>query len=151
MRGGPARRAWQGMERPGVGGRRDLRAPQPTPTPQAPYARTPGLPLGVREALRAAGPSQAFAGRGVAVLVRLAASAGWSLVAGHFAQVQRAPPWRGAAGWPDRQVRAKGRPSAGLLGRPAAAASFYGHTTLNAPISSDLVPLLVKLAAEGMS
>lgn len=42
--------------------------------------------------------------------------------------------WRAAAaGWPDRQVRAKGRRSAGLLGRPAAAASVYGHTTLNAP------------------
>ena len=39
----------------------------------------------------------------------------------------------GAAGQPDRQVRAKGRRSAGLLGRPAAAASVYGHTTLNAP------------------
>ena len=62
----------------------------------------------------------------------------------------------------DRQVRAKGRRSAGLLGRPAAAASVYGHTTLNAP---DLVwsrgltfdgglvisyLFLVKLAAEGM-
>lgn len=42
--------------------------------------------------------------------------------------------WRAAAaGWPGRQVRAKGRRSAGLLGRLAAAASVYGHTTLNAP------------------
>ena len=38
-----------------------------------------------------------------------------------------------AACWPDWQVRAKGRHSAGLLGRPAAAAPVYGHTTLNAP------------------
>ena len=42
-------------------------------------------------------------------------------------------PWRAAAGWPERQVRGKGRRSAGLLGRPAAAAPVYGHTTLNAP------------------
>lgn len=42
--------------------------------------------------------------------------------------------WRAAAaGGPGRQVRAKGRRSAGLLGRLAAAASVYGHTTLNAP------------------
>ena len=38
-----------------------------------------------------------------------------------------------AAGWAERQVGAKGRRSAGLLGRPAAAAPVYGHTTLNAP------------------
>ena len=42
-------------------------------------------------------------------------------------------PWRAAAGWAERQVGAKGRRSAGLLGRPAAAAPVYGHTTLNAP------------------
>ena len=89
--------------------------------------------LGVPEALRAAEPGQAFAGRGVAVFGGVAALAGRSLVAGRSAQVQRAPPSRGAARWPDQQVRVKGRRSAGLLGRPAAAASFYGHTTLNAP------------------
>ena len=73
------------------GGRRDLRAPQPTP--QAPHARTPGMPLGVPEALRAAEPGQAFAGRGVAVFRGVAALAGRSLVAGRSAQVHRAPPW----------------------------------------------------------
>ena len=62
------------------GGRQDLRAPQPTP--QAPCARTPGMPLGVPEALRAAEPGQAFAGRGVAVFGGVAALAGrvWSRV-----------------------------------------------------------------------
>jgi len=123
-------RAWRG---PGWEGAETSAPLSPPPPPRPPYARTPGLPLGVREALRAAGPGQAFAGRGVAVFVRVAASAGRSLVADHLAQVQRAPPWRGAAGWPDQQVGVKGRRSAGLLGRPAAAASFYGHTTLNTP------------------
>ena len=52
-------------------------------------------------------------------------------------RIPRAP-WRAAADWAERQVGAKGRRSAGLLGRPAAAAPVYGHTTLNAPISSDL-------------
>ena len=62
------------------GGRQDFPAPQPTP--QAPCARTPGMPLGVPEALRAAEPGQAFAGRGVAVFGGMAALAGgvWSRV-----------------------------------------------------------------------
>ena len=62
------------------GGRQDLHAPQPTP--QAPCARTPGMPLGVPEALRAADPGQSFAGRGVAVFGGVAALAGgvWSRV-----------------------------------------------------------------------
>ena len=123
----------------GPGEARGGRAPRPPrpsahpPGPARTHARTPGMPLGVLEALRAAEPGQAFAGHGAAVFGGVAALAGRSLVAGPSAQVQRAPPGRGAAGWPDRQVRAKGRRSAGLLGRPAAAASVYGHTTLNAP------------------
>ena len=53
-----------------------------SPPPQAPCARTPGMPLGVPEALRAAEPGQAFAGRGVAVFGGMAALAGgvWSRV-----------------------------------------------------------------------
>ena len=44
-----------------------------------------------------------------------------------------ARPVEGAAVWPDREDRAKGRRSAGLSGGPAAAASVYDHTTVNAP------------------
>lgn len=86
---------------------------------------------GVPEALWAPRPGQAVAGRGLAVFGAMAALAGRSLVTGSLAQVQRMPPWRGAAGWSNRQVRAKGRCSAGILGRWAAAISVYGHTTLN--------------------
>jgi len=78
MPGGPPSGAGPGEAR--GGGRQDLRAPQPTP--QAPCARTPGMPLGVPEALRAAEPGQAFAGRGVAVFGGVAPLAGgvWSRV-----------------------------------------------------------------------
>ena len=66
--GGPAQPARPGLEWPGVGGRRDLRTPQPTP--QAPRARTHARPpghWGVLEAHRAPGPGQAVAGLVLAV------------------------------------------------------------------------------------
>ena len=53
---GEARRAGPGLERPRVGGRRDLRAPHPTA--QGPHTRTPGQPLGVPEALWPPGPTK---------------------------------------------------------------------------------------------
>ena len=79
-RGRPGSQSAAGPGEAWRGGRRDLRAPQPTP--QAPHACTPGMPLGVPEALRAAEPGQAFAGRGVAVFGGVAALAGgvWSRV-----------------------------------------------------------------------
>ena len=131
--GGPAQPARPGLEWPGVGGRRDLRTPQPTP--QAPRARTHALPVtgGSWKPIGPPGPARRLlvwcwrcSGAGPA-------SAGWSAVAGRAAQVQHGPPRRGAARWPDLQVRAKGRRSARLLGRPAAAASVSGPTGLKAP------------------
>ena len=53
---GEARRAGPGLERPRARGRRDLRAPHPTP--QAPHAHTHARPLGVPEALRAPSPAR---------------------------------------------------------------------------------------------
>ena len=44
------------------------------------HARTPGMPLGVLEALRAAEPGQGFAGHGAPVFGGVAALAGRSLV-----------------------------------------------------------------------
>ena len=66
--GGPAQPARPGLELPRVGGRRDLRTPQPSP--QAPRARTHARPpgqWGVLEAPRAPGPGQALAGLVLAV------------------------------------------------------------------------------------
>ena len=66
--GGPAQRAWPGLEWPRVGGRRDLRTPQPCR--QAPRARTHARPpgqWGVLEAPRAPGPGQALAALVLAV------------------------------------------------------------------------------------
>ena len=131
--GGPAQPARPGLEWPGVGGRRDLRTPQPTP--QAPRARTHALPVtgGSWKPIGPPGPARRLlvwcwrcSGAGPA-------SAGWSAVAGRAAQVQHGPPRRGAARWPDLQVRAKGRRSARLLGRPAAAAPVSGPIGLKAP------------------
>ena len=68
MRGGPAQRARPGLECPGVGGRRDLRTPQPSP--QAPHARMHARPpgqWGVLEAPRATRPGQVLAGLVLAV------------------------------------------------------------------------------------
>ena len=124
-------RAWRG---PGWEGT-ETSAPL-SPPPQAPHARTHARPACRWGSWKPSGlPNLArrLLATGRRCSGGVAALAGRSLVAGPSAQVQRATPWRGAAGWPDRQVRAKGRRSAGLLGRPAAAASVYGHTTLNAP------------------
>ena len=106
-------RAWRG---PGREGAETLRAPHPTPTPQAPHARTHARPLGVPEALR--GPARRSLAGGWRCSGAWRRRQGRSPVAGGAAPVQRAPPWRGAAGQPDRQVRAKGRRSAGALRAP---------------------------------
>ena len=91
--GGPAQPARPGLELPRVGGRRDLRTPQPSP--QAPRARMHAGPpgqWGVLEAPRAPGPGQALAALVLAVFGGGGpASAGWSPVAGRAAQVQHAP------------------------------------------------------------
>ena len=64
----PAQRARPGLEWPGVGGRRDLRTPQPTPQARRePTHTSPPGHWGVREALRAPGPGQALAGLVLAV------------------------------------------------------------------------------------
>ena len=145
-------RAGAGLEGPRVGERPDLRAPHPTalltpaqPSPRptrrrhaGPAAAGPGSR--VPEALWSPGPGRAG---------RVLAGAGGSLCGarsgvgrphgrgesgrGSCSSSAARAPWRAAAGWPERQVRGKGRRSAGLLGRPAAAAPVYGHTTLNAP------------------
>ena len=66
--GGPAQRARPGLELPRVGGRQDLRTPQPSP--QAPRARTHARPpgqWGLLEDPRAPGPGQALAALVLAV------------------------------------------------------------------------------------
>ena len=125
--GGRGRQAGEGLERPRVGGRRDLRAPHPTPQPS--HACPAGAP--VPEALWVPRPGGGL-GPGVAVCVRGAASAchraansglpesGRRSCGSSAARAQG----RAVARWPDWQVRAKGRRSAGLLGRLAAAASI---------------------------
>ena len=132
--GGPAQRARPGLEWPRVGGRRDLRTPQPSP--QAPRARMHARPpghWGVLEAHRAPGPGQAVAG---VVLAGFGGRAGVSRLEsgrGSCGSSTARPPRRGAACWPDLQGRAKGRRSARLLGRPAATTSVSGRISLKAP------------------
>ena len=106
----------------------------PAPRPRA-HARTHALPVngGSWKTLGPPGPARRLlvwywrcSGGGPA-------SAGRSPVAGLAAQVQHAPPTRGAARWPDLQGRAKGRRSPRLLGRPAPTASGSGPLSLKAP------------------
>ena len=70
-----ARRAGPGLERPRAGGRRDLRAPHPTP--QGPHARPAA---GGPRSPPAPGPDQVVAGRGLAVFRGVAALAGRGVV-----------------------------------------------------------------------
>ena len=122
--GGPAQRAQPGLEWLGVGMRQDLRTPQPTP--QAPRASTPTLPVtgmswkpfGPR-----AWPGSSWSGvggvwwrAGVSRLVFLRRSCTSSTAR---------PARRGAACWPDLQIRVKGWRQARLLGRPTATASVW--------------------------
>ena len=140
-RGGGPRAGWC-LEGPRVGERQDLRAPHATLPPTRPGRHTrpaapgPGSPVVPR-----AGPAECWpgvtgdGGRGAG---RRGPATGPPAVRSRVVQLKcsarSVESWRAAAaGWPDRQVRAKGRRSAGLLGRLAAAASVYGHTTLNAP------------------
>lgn len=142
-RGGGPRAGWC-LEGPRVGERQDLGAPHSTlpATPPGrhtrPAAPGPGSPVVPRAGPAVCWPwggrgAGAGAGRG-----RRVPAPGPPGVRSRVVQLKcsarSVESWRAAAaGGPGRQVRAKGRRSAGLLGRLAAAASVYGHTTLNAP------------------
>ena len=152
--GGGGLRAGPGLEGPRVGERQDLRpasplrAPHPTPPHPTPPHPTPDPP----QACRAGCSGSRVPGPGSPVVPRAGPGGCWPGVAvcggrsgvgrphgrrdsgrGSCSSSAARAPWRAAAGWAERQVGAKGRRSAGLLGRPAAAAPVYGHTTLNAP------------------
>ena len=152
--GGGGLRAGPGLEGPRVGERQDLRpasplrAPHPTPPHPTPPHPTPDPP----QACRAGCSGSGVPGPGSPVVPRAGPGGCWPGVAvcggrsgvgrphgrrdsgrGSCSSSAARAPWRAAAGWAERQVGAKGRRSAGLLGRPAAAAPVYGHTTLNAP------------------
>ena len=153
-KGGGGLRAGPGLEGPRVGERQDLRpasplrAPHPTPPHPTPPHPTPDPP----QACRAGCSGSRVPGPGSPVVPRAGPGGCWPGVAvcggrsgvgrphgrrdsgrGSCSSSAARAPWRAAAGWAERQVGAKGRRSAGLLGRPAAAAPVYGHTTLNAP------------------
>src|SRR5574340_421363 len=132
--GGPAQPARPGLELPRVGGRRDLRTPQPSP--QAPRARTHARPpgqWGLLEDPRAPGPGQALAGLVLVVFGGRAAVSRPESGDRSCGSSTARPPTRGAARWPDLQGRAKGRRSPRLLGRPAPTASGSGPISLKAP------------------
>ena len=106
--GGPAQPAWPGREWPGVGGRRDLHTPQPSP--QAPrarmHARPPGQ-WGVLEAPRAPGPGQALAGLVLAVFGGRAGVSRLESGRGSCGSNTARPLTRGAARWPDLHLISK--------------------------------------------
>ena len=132
--GGPAQRARPGLEWPRVGGRRDLRTPQPSR--QAPRARTHARPpgqWGLLEDPRAPGPGQALAGLVLAVFGGRAGVSRPESGRRSCGSSTARPPTRGAARWPDLQGRAKGRRSARLLGRPEPTATVSGPISLKAP------------------